>query len=76
VGFSLILLALVLVLARWFAPGGIALGRRFAFLTWLALAGCLVHARWDFPFQMYSIVFLFLVLCAILSTLGRRESGD
>jgi hypothetical protein len=32
---------------------------------WLALAGCLAHARFDFPFQIYSILFLFLVLCAI-----------
>jgi hypothetical protein len=36
------------------------------------MAGCLVHARYDFPFQMHSIVFLFLVLCAILSDLTRR----
>lgn len=75
-GLSLILLALALVVARWFVPCGIGLGRRFVFLTWLGLAGCLVHARWDFPFQMYSIVFLFLLLCAILGTLGRREAGD
>ncbi len=75
-GFSFILLALALVVARWFVPCGIGLGRRFVFLTWLGLAGCLVHARWDFPFQMYSIVFLFLLLCAILGTLGRREAGD
>ena len=41
-------------------------------LIWLALAGCLVHARYDFPFQVHSIVFLFLVLCAILFVLTRR----
>lgn len=75
-GFSLILLALTLVLARWFVPGGIRLGRRFVYLLWLALGGCLLHARWDFPFQMYSIAFLFLLLCAVLSTLGRREAGE
>jgi len=41
-------------------------------LTWLALAGCLVHARFDFPFQVHSILFLFVVLGTILSTLSHR----
>jgi hypothetical protein len=39
---------------------------------WLALAGCLVHARYDFPFQICSIVWLFLILCAVLANLSRR----
>ena len=38
----------------------------------LALAGCLVHARFDFPFQVHSILFLFILLCAILVNLSRR----
>jgi hypothetical protein len=71
-GSGLIAMALVAVLLRWFARGGIHGGRRFIILAWLALAGCLVHARYDFPFQIYSIVLLFLVLCAILSNLTRR----
>jgi hypothetical protein len=71
-GSGLISLAFVAVVLRWFARGGIHGGRRFLILIWLALAGCLVHARFDFPFQVHSIVFLFLVLCAILFTLTRR----
>jgi hypothetical protein len=74
VGLSMLLLALVLVLVRGFLSDGIKLGRRFTGLTWLALAGCLVHARWDFPFQIYSILFLFLLLCAVLTTLGWRPA--
>ena len=70
-GSALIALAFATVLVRWFLPGGIHGGRRFVLLIWLALAGCLVHARYDFPFQIYSILFLFLVLCAILSDLTR-----
>jgi hypothetical protein len=70
-GSALISLAFVTVLVRWFLRGGIHGGRRFVVLIWLALAGCLVHARYDFPFQIYSILFLFLVLCAILSDLTR-----
>jgi O-antigen ligase len=71
-GSGLIALALVAVVLRCFARGGLHGGRRFIILIWLAMAGCLVHARYDFPFQMHSIVFLFLVLCAILSDLTRR----
>ena len=40
--------------------------------NWSAEAGCLAHARYDFPFQIHSIVFLFLVVCAILINLTRR----
>jgi hypothetical protein len=72
-GSALIALAFVVVVLRWFARGGIHGGRRFIILIWLALAGCLVHARYDFPFQIHSIVFLFLVLCAILVNLTRRS---
>jgi hypothetical protein len=71
-GLVMILAALVLVLLRWFPRGGIHGSRRFIMLLWLALGGCLVHARFDFPFQIHSILFLFLVCWAILSTLSRR----
>jgi O-Antigen ligase len=71
-GSGLIALALVAVVLRWFARGGIHGGRRFIMLIWLGMAGCLAHALYDFPFQVHSIVFLFLVLCAILSNLTRR----
>jgi O-antigen ligase len=71
-GSGLIALAFVVVALRWFARVGIHGGRRFTVLIWLALAGCLVHARYDFPFQIHSIVFLFLVVCAVLSNLTRR----
>jgi hypothetical protein len=70
-GSALITLAFATVLVRWLLPGGIHGGRHFVLLTLLALAGCLAHARYDFPFQIYSILFLFLVLCAILSDLTR-----
>jgi putative inorganic carbon (hco3(-)) transporter len=74
VGSALIAMAFATVLARYFVPGGFYGGRRFVLLTWMALAGCLVHARWDFPFQIYSILFLFLVLCAAVSTMSRTPA--
>jgi O-antigen ligase len=72
VGSALIGLAFLIVLARWFAPGGILGGRRFVILIWLAIGGCFAHARFDFPFQIHSILFLFLLLCAILFNLSRK----
>lgn len=72
-GLLLLLAALACVALRWFAPGGIRGGRRLVMLAWLGLVGCLVHARFDFPFQIHSVLFLFLVICAILFSLGRKS---
>ena len=73
IGSALIALALSTVFLRGFLPGGIRIGTHFILLMWLALAGCLVQARWDFPLQVYSILFLFLVWCAVLLNLSLRE---
>ena len=71
VGSALLGALAVCVLLHWFSRGGLQAGRRFVWLLWLALAGCLLHARYDFPFQVYSILFLFVLLCAVLSTFSR-----
>jgi O-antigen ligase len=67
-GWTGLLLALAalgcVAVAGWFAP------RRFAVMAALALAGCLVHARFDFPLQIHSILFLFLLIAAMLLALG------
>ena len=75
-GFLLLLAALACVWLRWFVPGGIHGSRRFVVLSWLALIGGLVFARFDFPFQIHSTLFLFLVICAILFGLSRNASGS
>lgn len=72
VGSALIALLFLTVLARWGTRQGIHGGRRFVILIWLALGGCLLHARFDFPFQIHSTLFLFALLCAVLFTLSRR----
>jgi len=72
IGMGLILAAFGLVLARWWVPGGIHGGRRLVGLLWLALLGTLVHARYDFPFQIYSILMVVLTHCAVLFSLSRR----
>jgi len=72
IGFGLILLMLGMVLARWFVPSGITVPWEFLACVWLAMAGCLIHARFDFPLQVYSIHFLFLLLCSIAFCLARK----
>jgi hypothetical protein len=71
VGYSLIMAMLLLVVCRWFLPGGIEAPFLFSSLVWLALLGCLVHAGLDFPLQVYSILQVFLLLCAVLMNLSR-----
>jgi len=71
-GSSLIGAALLIVIVRWFLPGGVQVRWPVPALLWLSLAGCLVHARYDFPFQVYSIQMLCLLLCAVLLCLSRR----
>lgn len=72
VGFGILLAALLCVALRRWARGGIHGARRLGVLMWLALAGCLIHAVFDFPLQVYSILFLFLVFCASLFACSGR----
>jgi len=72
-GSTLIALAFFIVLSHWFVARGIHGRTNLVLLFWTALAGCLFYARYDFPFQIYSIIFLFLVLCAALFTLSHES---
>lgn len=71
-GSVLILAALGLLFGRWFLPGGLPVGPGVVGLSWLSLAGCLTHAAFDFPFQIHSILFLFVVINALLFTASVR----
>jgi O-antigen ligase len=72
VGFIFLLGALACIALRWFVPGGIRGSRRLVVLAWLGLASALVQARFDFPFQIHSTLFLFLMICAMLFGLSRH----
>jgi O-antigen ligase len=67
IGLLLSLLPFLLILGRCFLPGGIQIRLPVVALFWVALAGCLVHAVVDFPFQIESILVLFTLLCSQLS---------
>jgi hypothetical protein len=71
-GLTMILAALGVVVGRWFCGGGgMRASWRFVSFFWIALAGCLIHARWDFPLQVYSIVLVVVVYCAVLVVTGK-----
>jgi hypothetical protein len=49
-----LLAAVFLLVARWFLLGGIHGNRCLVALPWLALKGCHIQARFDFPSQVHS----------------------
>jgi O-antigen ligase len=69
VGFVVILL---IFLAVWLVPffgNGIPAPPEFFVLIGVAMVGILAHAKFDLPFQIYSIHSQFVLLCAVLTTL-------
>jgi O-antigen ligase len=75
-GLGLLLAALAAVWGRWFLPGGMRANRRLVVLAWISLVGCLITARFDFPFQVHSTLFLFLLICAMLFNFGRHAGSS
>lgn len=74
IGFTLILLTLFLAGFRFLLPvGGIPVHWGFPVFLWISLGGCLLHARYDFPLQIYSVLFVFVLNCAILSCLSCKR---
>jgi O-antigen ligase len=71
-GSALVALAAGAMFTRRFCAGGIHASWRFTLLLWVSLGGCLTHALFDFPLQIYSVLWLFLLVCAVLSVLGER----
>ena len=73
IGFVLLLALLAGTFAHWFLGPGVPLPGVLAALVWLAMAGCLVHARFDFPFQIHSVATVFLLYCSVLSCSSRAQ---
>jgi hypothetical protein len=72
IGFAAILLMLAHPFIRWWVRDGIPCRWDLVALPWIALAGCLLHAYFDFPMQIYSLRLLFLTLCCLCVCMARR----
>jgi hypothetical protein len=72
VGFALVLAPLIVLLLQWLWGAGIPIRRELVMMLWLGIAGCLAHAKFDFPLQVHSILALFLTSCVVLSCSNRR----
>ncbi|MCK6500207.1 MAG: hypothetical protein L6Q38_12105, partial [Nitrospira sp.] len=69
IGLGIIVVGLLLLLLRSLLGPGLAAIRIIVGLWWIALLGCLAHARFDFPFQIYSVLFLFVLLSSVMLVL-------
>lgn len=72
-GCVFLISGLGLVLVSPLVENRLPVPRVFLWLVWLGLVNCLVFAAMDFPFQVYSLVFLFLVLCAVLNSVSSKQ---
>ena len=72
IGLLLSILPFIFILGRCFYSGGLKVRFSVIGLFWVSLAGCLVHATVDFPFQIQSILVLFTLICSLLSTFSKR----
>jgi O-antigen ligase len=73
VGCVFLISGLGLVLVSPQVENRVPVPRVFLWLLCLGLVNCLVFAAMDFPFQIYSLVFLFLVLCAVLTSVSSKH---
>ncbi len=71
IGYGLVLLALASGIGAVAMRGGVSSAASLRLFLLVPLAGCLVHAREDFPLQNYAILFVFLLLVCLCSLLGR-----
>lgn len=73
VGLSILVAALLAIPLNWAAGRGVAGSQEFACMLLIALGGMLVHAKFDFPFQIFSLLTVFLLLSAVATCLRRAR---
>jgi len=73
VGSVLVFSALALAGLPTLIHRGLGFRGVFIALFAAALGGCLLHARFDYPFQVHSILFVFLALVAVGTVLSGRK---
>ncbi len=76
IGYLLVLLALASAIGATVLRGGVSSAAGLRLFLIVPLAGCLVHAREDFPLQNLAILFGFLMLVCLCSLLGRPARAE
>ena len=69
VGFGVIAVIVIAILFMPFFGDGMTALSEFIVLIGLTMAGMLIHARYDLPFQVYGLHFEFFVLCVLVTCL-------
>ena len=75
IGFIGVVGLLAIVAGRAWGTRGLNLNLEFLAMLVLSLMGCLMHAKFDFPFQIYSVLFLFLLVAGIYFCVSPRKTG-
>ena len=70
VGFGLVLAHLIVLVFWFFTSGRSPVFYAFHSCAALGLGGALLHAKYDFPFQTYSILFTFVAIAALLTSIS------
>lgn len=73
IGFSLIMALLFCALSHWFIGCGIPAPTVLVATIWISLGGCFLHAVYDFPLQIYSILSVVILYLAILSSVAWKN---
>lgn len=76
-GFGIVLIGLAgLVFLHARGVGCSCLDPVMRWVVIIALAGCLLHAKLDFPFRIYSVFFLWVILAAVASVQTRPHADN
>ncbi len=73
VGFVLVVFVFLGFMLFPALGNGVSAPPEFILLMFAAISGILLHARFDLPFQIYSLHFEFVVICAFFSCLKWRS---
>jgi hypothetical protein len=76
VGAAFLGLVLMIALTHPLTGGGIRTGWVLVAMLWLAMGGALFHARFDLPFQIPSLLLLFLIESTILVCVSLRHASE
>lgn len=72
VGSVMLILWFLVLLTKRSIPGGIRWPRIPFWLIIAGIFGCLLHALVDFPLQIHSVLFAFMLNCCVLSVISRN----